>query len=211
LKVFCFYLTFFCYFCSDFPHSLCWVIAVLSGYLKTEQLTPCWERRSLRMESNEAGNIGKAARRFRQRWEAGNDIERRLRRFVKDVSKSCNQSIAVLNLATVDVLGMCLYASPLPIWSTNGVRRALGYYIHIGVGSNVVCSTAIGNARASTRGTDNSDSTLFLCQASSQYKKGPIWAHCLMWKLEEARIILPALGLPLMPSPKQKAQKQGCR
>ena len=28
-------------------------------------------------------------------------------------------------------------------------------YIHIGVGSDVVCSTAIGNARASIRGTDN--------------------------------------------------------
>ena len=41
LKVFCFCSTFFCYLCSDFPHSLCWVIAVLSGYLKTEQLTPC--------------------------------------------------------------------------------------------------------------------------------------------------------------------------
>ena len=30
-------------------------------------------------------------------------------------------------------------------------------YIHIGVGSDVVCSTAIGNARASIRGADNSD------------------------------------------------------
>ena len=27
--------------------------------------------------------------------------------------------------------------------------------IHIGVGSNVVCSSGLGNARASTRGTDN--------------------------------------------------------
>ena len=31
----------------------------------------------------------------------------------------------------------------------------IGYYIHIGVGSNVVCSTTIGNARASIRGIDN--------------------------------------------------------
>ena len=30
-----------------------------------------------------------------------------------------------------------------------------GAIIHIGVGSDVVCSTKIGNARASTRGTDN--------------------------------------------------------
>lgn len=29
--------------------------------------------------------------------------------------------------------------------------------IHIGVGSNVVCSTKIGNARASVRGADNED------------------------------------------------------
>ena len=33
---------------------------------------------------------------------------------------------------------------------------------HIGVGSNVVCSTTIGNARASIHGTDNKDvPTLF--------------------------------------------------
>ncbi|MBR0275625.1 MAG: UpxY family transcription antiterminator, partial [Prevotella sp.] len=48
----------------------------------------------------------------------------------------------------------------------------LGYYIHIGVGSNVVCSTAIGNARASTRGTDNSDSTLFCVRHRANAKNG---------------------------------------
>ena len=37
----------------------------------------------------------------------------------------------------------------------------LGYYIHIGVGSDVVCSTTIGNARASESGIDGDDSTLF--------------------------------------------------
>lgn len=31
----------------------------------------------------------------------------------------------------------------------------LGVYVHIGVGSNVVCSTFIGNARASVRRADN--------------------------------------------------------
>jgi len=36
-------------------------------------------------------------------------------------------------------------------------------YIHIGVGSNVVCSTVIGNARASIRGTDNRMVHAFLC------------------------------------------------
>lgn len=35
---------------------------------------------------------------------------------------------------------------------------------HIGVGSNVVCSTSIGSARASVRGTDNRVvPTSFLC------------------------------------------------
>ena len=57
-------------------------------------------------------------------------------------------------------------------------HKALGYYIHIGVGSDVVCSTLIGNARASIRGMDNSDdSTLFLCRASDLNDgttKGPI-------------------------------------
>ncbi len=54
---------------------LCWMTVVLSDYVKTEQLTPCRERRSLRMKPNEAGCIGKAARRFRQRWKAENGIE----------------------------------------------------------------------------------------------------------------------------------------
>ncbi len=36
-------------------------------------------------------------------------------------------------------------------------------FIHIGVGSNVVCSTAMGNGRALIRGMGNADSTLFLC------------------------------------------------
>ena len=35
--------------------------------------------------------------------------------------------------------------------------------IHIGVGSNVVCSTTIGNARASVRGTDNKDVPTLFC------------------------------------------------
>ena len=51
------------------------------------------------------------------------------------------------------------------------IRKALGYYIHIGVGSNVVCSTTIGNARASIRGTDNSDSTLFCVKHRAKHKK----------------------------------------
>ena len=42
------------------------------------------------------------------------------------------------------------------------------HYIHIGVGSDVVCSIPMGNTRASVRGTDDSDdSTLFLCLDAS--------------------------------------------
>ena len=37
------------------------------------------------------------------------------------------------------------------------------YSNHIGVGSNVVCSTLIGNARASTCGMDNTEVHAFLC------------------------------------------------
>lgn len=39
---------------------------------------------------------------------------------------------------------------------------------HIGVGSSVVCSTIIGNARASMRGIDNKSTTLFLFFAEPQ-------------------------------------------
>ena len=35
------------------------------------------------------------------------------------------------------------------------IGSAWSLYIHIGVGSDVVCSTIIGNARASVRGIDN--------------------------------------------------------
>ena len=38
----------------------------------------------------------------------------------------------------------------------------VGFTFHIGVGSNVVCSTIPGNAKASVRGTDNKEvPTLF--------------------------------------------------
>ena len=46
----------------------------------------------------------------------GNDIIKAFtKRSVRDVSKSCKQSIEILDLATVGVLGMCLYASPLRV------------------------------------------------------------------------------------------------
>ena len=47
----------------------------------------------------------------------------------------------------------------------NVLYRSLnGNEFHIGVGSNVVCLTTIGNARASVRGMDNWTIPRFLCQ-----------------------------------------------
>ena len=54
--------------------------------------------------------------------------------------------IEVLNVATVDAQGVII--------SIRGVSFH-GKDYHIGVASNVVCSTLIGNARASMRGMDN--------------------------------------------------------
>ena len=48
------------------------------------------------------------------------------------------------------------------------------YCIHIGVGSDVVCSILIGNARASVRGTDNRRFHAFFmsfCQISGRHKR----------------------------------------
>ena len=68
--------------------------------------------------------------------------------------------IKVLNVATVDALGVII--------SICGVSFH-GKDYHIGVGSNVVCSTMIGSARAAMCGMDNGDvprffmlSTLFM-------------------------------------------------
>ena len=66
-------------------------------------------------------------------------------------------------MATVDVPGV-IYHNQRCICETyfvfylaqQSMVHLMGIvYIHIGVGSDVVCSTAIGNARASIRGTDN--------------------------------------------------------
>ena len=48
----------------------------------------------------------------------------------------------------------------------------MGMY-HIGVGSNVVCSTSIGNARASVRGTDDKwfPRFIFLSSFTENYKQ----------------------------------------
>ena len=159
-KGFCYYLTFFYYFCSD-------------SLMFLENLTPqtCsalpYRQDSLRRTEGQKPRSGRVG-------SGSQDIKGVYKRFVSRRAEISQITvIRVLNLATVDVLGMCLYASPLPIWSTNsGFPHGLGYYIHIGVGSNVVCSKAIDNARASTRGTDNSDdSTLFCVKHRANTKK----------------------------------------
>ena len=66
----------------------------------------------------------------------------------------------VLNIATVDVLG-CGYITTFGI--AIFIAMPLGYIYHIGVGSNVVCSTVIGNARAAMCGMDNGTFHAFLC------------------------------------------------
>ena len=67
----------------------------------------------------------------------------------------------------------CVYTHPLCQYGARIVsfHKALGYYIHIGVGSCVVRSTEMGNARASIRGIDNSGSTLFCVKHRANAKK----------------------------------------
>ena len=73
-----------------------------------------------------------------------------------------SQQIKVKNIATVDAPGCVYIHFPLIDLHYRRPVAERNYYIHIGVGSDVVCSTFIGNTRASVRGTDNSDgSTLF--------------------------------------------------
>ena len=73
------------------------------------------------------------------------------------------QSISVLNVATVDVPGVII-STPMPFHASHRCTLLGMVYLcvfcmvsvfHIGVGSNVVCSTEIGNARALVRGMDN--------------------------------------------------------
>ena len=157
-------MTFFYYFCSD-------------SLMFLEDLTPqtCsalpYRQDCLRRTEGQKPRSGRVGS-----WSQ--DIKGVYKRFVSRRAEISQITvIRVLNLATVDVLGMCLYASPFP---KMGIlcSSVEGYYIHIGVGSDVVCSTLIGNARASVRGIDNSDdSTPFLCRASDLNDgttKGPI-------------------------------------
>ena len=81
------------------------------------------------------------------------------------------QSISVLNVATVDVPGVII-STPMQFHASHRCTLLGMVYLcvfcmvsvfHIGVGSNVVCSTEIGNARALVRGMDNRRFHAFLC------------------------------------------------
>ena len=71
-------------------------------------------------EQTEAGNSIKADEQIRMRWETGTDILKGVfKRLVFGLSESSKSKHVVKGEATVDVLGMCIYASPLSVWSTN--------------------------------------------------------------------------------------------
>ena len=80
-----------------------------------------------------------------------------------------NYIIEVKNIATVDVHGCELYRNrrcklrALSAYAFNVIFKHSLVVFHIGVGSGVACSTSMGNARASMRGTGNKEvPTLFL-------------------------------------------------
>ena len=103
-------------------------------------------------------------------WDAGKDMKRRLLTL-------CSWTYRTSSKSTIKLLsGTLQRRRPRDVYIRIPFTRkgmycselVQGYYIHIGVGSDVVCSSTIGNARASIRGMDNSGSTSFLCPASNQ-------------------------------------------
>ena len=80
--------------------------------------------------------------------------------FVRDHLESGKFELGILNIATVDVPGMCLYASPYPY-------RIGRTYIHIGVGSDVVCSISKAIPEPQMVERTAIGSTLFLCLDAS--------------------------------------------
>lgn len=59
-----------------------------------------------------------------------------------------------------------------------------GKIFHIGVGSDVVCSTLIGNDRASTRGTDNRRFHAFLCPCTNPAFNSRCKAYCFIFLIQ---------------------------
>ena len=96
-------------------------------------------------------------------WASSPDILRRLLTLPFETRRNSRKAFqfTVLNKATVDVLG-CDYITAFGV-AVSLQQCLLGYIYHIGVGSNVVCSTTIGNARASMSGMDNGTFHAFLC------------------------------------------------
>ena len=75
-----------------------------------------------------------------------------------------NYGVVVWNIATVDAQGVIIRPMVYRISTSRICKGTIGVccryakglrcIYHIGVGSDVVCSTTIGNARASVRGMD---------------------------------------------------------
>ena len=88
------------------------------------------------------------------------------RRCVWDESKSSKFQNHVLNVATVDVLSVIISCKHELSVSGGNIIVYIGLQmvavIHIGVGSDVVCSTWLGSGRASVRGTKTGRSHAFL-------------------------------------------------
>ena len=80
---------------------------------------------------------------------------------------------------SVQVFPLCRLYAPFFIEGCGSYvyRAIMRMNIHIGVGSDVVCSTLIGNARASTRGTDDRRFHAFLCPLI-QTESSPCMRHC---------------------------------
>ena len=97
-------------------------------------------------------------------WERRCDIRKAFtRRSVLDGLESRKLPIVVMNMATVDDPGMIVCIARIVScchWLQEGFPASSIY--HIGVGSRVARSTAMGNARASVRGTSNSRSPTLL-------------------------------------------------
>ena len=121
----------------------------------TRQPTPCWVWRSHNDKAVQSGH-----------W-VGNVVQTYWRRLLDAVFETlwnlANSTIIVLNIDDGRCPG-CDYITPVrPCWHELylfGYNDCLswspnGKIIHIGVGSDVVCSTIIGNARASEGGIDN--------------------------------------------------------
>lgn len=85
-----------------------------------------------------------------------------------------------------------------------------GYVIHIGVGSDVVCSTTIGNARASIRGMDNRTiPRFFMSVFKCLYVRNTDMNALPNVDIQGGETELHTLDLSPMSSPKNKVVREG--